>query len=68
MLEAAMLARKFKFGCMTLADPDPSMSPIEVRDFLSAAYPEITNAVIGEPEAKGGHLVYTMNVPVREKG
>lgn len=67
-LEATTLPRQFKFGAMILNDPDPSMTPTQVRDLLSGGFPEITSAEIGEPTVKNGALVYPLTRPVGTKG
>lgn len=67
-LIATTLPRRFSFASMTINDPDPTLSPIQVRDLLSGAYPEITSAEIGEPVVKNGALVYALTRPVGTKG
>jgi PRTRC genetic system protein C len=67
-IESATLARQFRFGSMTVNDPDPSLSPVQVRDLLSGAYPEITASEVGEGEVKNGALVFSFNRPLGTKG
>jgi len=42
--------RIFKYGSLELQDPDPSMTPEQVREFYSSVYPELTQSVIEGPE------------------
>jgi PRTRC genetic system protein C len=44
---------------LQLADPDPALTPEQVRDAYAAQYPEITTAVIEGPDASGDKLVFT---------
>lgn len=41
---------------MKLPDPDPRMTPEEVKAIYSHQYPELTTAAIPGPEAAGDHL------------
>ena len=52
------LVREFSYNGVALVDPGPNLSPEQVRDMYSAAYPEITSAVIEGPERKADKLVY----------
>lgn len=62
------LTRSFTYNGVELPDPCSQYSPDAVRDFYSAAYPEITSAVIEGPESKGGKLVYSFRKAVGTKG
>ena len=44
-----VLPRIFKYNTMHLDDPDPKMSPEEVKEFYSNIYPELTQAEIEGP-------------------
>lgn len=61
------LEREFHYNGLVLADV-PGQSPEDVRSIYSAAYPEITAAVIEGPERKGEKLVYTFKRAVGTKG
>jgi PRTRC genetic system protein C len=39
-------AREFRWGAQILPDPDITMTPEEVRDYYSAAYPQLTTAAV----------------------
>jgi PRTRC genetic system protein C len=67
-MQVGALTRYFTFASLRLPDPDPRMSPEEVRTFYSAQYPEITTASITGPEAEGDKLQYRFGVAVGTKG
>jgi PRTRC genetic system protein C len=67
-LQTAELKRVFKYNSLSLQDPGPQYTPIQVRDLYSATYPEINTAAIEGPEEKSGELVYTFRRAVGTKG
>ncbi len=60
--------RAFKFNGIALQDPDPKMTPQQVKDFYAGIYPELTNAEIEGPEQKGATLQYEFRKAVGTKG
>lgn len=62
------LRRVFKYNSVDLPDPGAGLSAEDVRELLSATYPEILNATIEGPEEKDGQLVYTFKRAVGTKG
>ncbi len=61
--------RVFHFNGANLTDPDPSMSPEEVKKmYASSGYPALTNASVTGPETKDGKAVYTFKAAVGTKG
>jgi PRTRC genetic system protein C len=62
------LQREFKYNSVTLADPNPAFTLQQVRDFYASVYPEIVNADIDGPDAKGNKNVYTFRRAVGTKG
>lgn len=62
------LTRVFVSGGNPLTDPDTTMSPAQVKDFWTTAYPELTNAEITGPVKDGTKLVYTFNRSTGTKG
>lgn len=68
--EAAPRVRRiFSFNGAQLADPDPKMTPDEVRKFYSSnGYPTLTNASITGPETKDGKQIYSLKAAVGSKG
>lgn len=62
------LNRVFEYSGMVLPDPDVGMTPTQVRDTFSAAYPELTTAEVVGPETRGDKLVYTFRKAAGAKG
>lgn len=69
-MEKIQLKRKFVIDKknITLADPDPSMSPDQVMQFYSNTYPELVTSSAQGPEYKDDSLVYTFKTTVGTKG
>ena len=67
-LQTVELKRVFKYNALSLQDPGPQYTPIQVRDLYSATYPEINTAAIEGPEEKNGELIYTFRRAVGTKG
>ncbi len=44
------LRRIFRLGDLTLADPNPNMTPEQVRTFYKTEHAELATAGIGSPE------------------
>ncbi|HRV29175.1 MAG TPA: PRTRC system protein C [Spirochaetia bacterium] len=54
---------------VTLSDPDPMMTPKQVRDHYSLLYPHITSAKISNPKInEEGKSVYQIDHQVGERG
>jgi PRTRC genetic system protein C len=63
------MIREFHFNGMRLADPDPGMTPDQVRNmYASSGYAELTNASITGPKTEGGRQVYEFKKAVGTKG
>ncbi|OGP24996.1 MAG: carbamoylphosphate synthase large subunit [Deltaproteobacteria bacterium GWB2_55_19] len=60
--------RIFKYGSLELQDPDPSMTPEQVREFYSSVYPELTQSVIEGPEYGEDSIKYEFSRSVGTKG
>lgn len=60
--------RAFKFSGMTLQDPDPKLSPQQVKEFYAGIYPELTNAEIEGPKVDGATVQYEFRKAVGTKG
>lgn len=67
-IQTTTLTRTFSYGGMTLPDPGAALSPEEVRDVYSTAYPELVSASIEGPEKRGDTLTYTFKKGVGTKG
>jgi len=50
--------REFRWGAQILPDPDPDMTPEEVRDYYAAVYPELTTAVVQSEEGADGQVTF----------
>ena len=61
---------KLKKGNNTLKldDPNPDMLPVEVMDFYSMTYPELTTASVYGPECEDDSVVYRFNTTIGTKG
>ncbi|KVK89439.1 PRTRC system protein C [Burkholderia sp. MSMB1498] len=57
-ISIAPVVREFLYNGMTLMDPGPTFSPIQVRDLYTAQYPELTTAAVDGPEIKGELMHY----------
>lgn len=62
------LERSFCYNGLYLPDPDPQLTPEQVRDLYAATYPEITTAAIEGPEATGETMQYKFTRAIGTKG
>jgi PRTRC genetic system protein C len=67
-MKTEALAREFRYNGAKLADPAPTFSLQQVRDFYANTYPEIVNAEIEGPEVVGNANVFTFRRAVGTKG
>jgi PRTRC genetic system protein C len=67
-LSVSALKREFVYGSQVLPDPDPSLSVEQVRDALTAAYPEIATAALAGPEVTDTAVRYTFSRAIGSKG
>jgi PRTRC genetic system protein C len=67
-IQTRALQRSFNYMGLELADPDPALTPEQVRDAYAAQYPEITTAVIEGPDASSDKLVYKFTRAIGTKG
>ena len=68
MIEAKVLARSFTYNGVKLPDPDPKMTPEEVKTIYSHQYPELATAAITGPEGTAETLHYSFVRAIRTKG
>ena len=68
MLETKAVTRSFKFGNRKLPDPNPKLSPAQIKDHYAALYPELTSAAVEGPQLKNGEQVYTLATQLGTKG
>lgn len=67
-MQTGVVTREFSFDGVKLPDPDPSLSPEEVRSVLATLYPDIATASITGPEAVGDKLRYNFVRAIGAKG
>ena len=67
-MQTSALKRTFTFNGVKLPDPDPKLSPEEVRGTLATLYPDIATASITGPEAVGDQLRYNFVRAIGAKG
>ncbi len=63
-----ILKRVFKHDKIELTDPNPKLSPNEVKRIYSNKYPELITANIDGPEYKDGVSVYKFTTSFKPKG
>ncbi len=68
MITETRMAREFSYNGVKLPDPNPAMTPEEVRQFFATQYPDITTASITGPEAEGDKLRYSFTRAIGSKG
>ena len=60
--------RVFKYGQITLEDPDPALSVEKVKEFYANVYPELTQSEIDGPKDENGQIVVEFEKTVGTKG
>jgi PRTRC genetic system protein C len=60
--------RTFAYSSITLPDPNPRLSPEEVKTLFAAQYPELVTAAINGPEVVGDKLRYEFVRAIGAKG
>lgn len=68
MLKIEPVTRSFRFNKRVLPDPNPKLSPAQVKDLYATHYPELASAAIEGPELKADKQVYTFVRHVGTKG
>jgi PRTRC genetic system protein C len=67
-VQVRAMERTFAYNGLQLPDPDPRLTPEQVRDLYASSYPEITTASIEGPDASGGTLRYKFTRALGTKG
>lgn len=67
-IEIQTLTRTFSFNGVNLPDPGPDFSPEEVKDVYVNMYPDLSTAVLSEPEISGDQVTYKFVRNVGTKG
>jgi PRTRC genetic system protein C len=62
------LTRTFSFNGVNLPDPGPDFSPEEVKDMYVNMYPDLSTAVLSEPDITGDAVAYKFVRNVGTKG
>jgi PRTRC genetic system protein C len=68
MIDAKVLSRSFTYNGVKLPDPDPRMTPEDVKAAYSHQYPELATAALTGPEASGEQLIYSFVRAIGTKG
>jgi PRTRC genetic system protein C len=68
MLQTKPVTRSFTFNKRNLPDPNPKLSPAQVKDLYASQYPELASAAIEGPELKDGQQRYSFVRQVGTKG
>jgi PRTRC genetic system protein C len=68
MIDAKPLSRSFTYHGVKLPDPDPRMTPEEVKSLYSHQYPELATAAISGPEASGDQMQWSFVRAIGTKG
>jgi PRTRC genetic system protein C len=67
-IKIEQVERKFKYNALVLDDPDPAMTPEQVKDYYADIYPELTQAGIEGPEFSDTTKEYEFKKAVGTKG
>lgn len=67
-ITASALRREFVYNGTVIPDPNPALTPEQVRDTLVAVYPEIATAALSGPEMKGDVARFNFSRAIGSKG
>ena len=68
-MQVVDLRREFKYNSIKLSDPNPALTPEEVKDFYQALqFAELNNSLVEGPVTKDGVATYTFTRAVGSKG
>lgn len=67
-VQTRSLERSFSYNGLRLPDPDPRLTPEQVRDAYASSFPEITTAVVEGPDASGDTLQFKFTRHIGTKG
>jgi PRTRC genetic system protein C len=67
-LEVTQIIRTFNFNGVSLPDPGPDFTPQEVQEMYVNMYPDLSTAVLSEPEYSGDKVSYKFVRNVGTKG
>lgn len=60
--------RRFLWGAQVLDDPDPGMTPEQVRDYYAEMWPELTTAAVEIKDEASGEVTFAKQVPATVGG
>ena len=67
-MKSTPMIRSFRYNNQNLGDPNPSLSPEQVKEIYAATRPELASAGIEGPELVYGKRIYTFVRQVGTKG
>ena len=67
-MQSTPIARSFRYNNQNLGDPNPSLSPEQVKEIYAATRPELATAGIEGPEIVNGRRIYRFVRQVGTKG
>ena len=67
-MQSTLVTRGFRYNNQNLGDPNPSLSPEQVKEIYAATRPELATAGIEGPEIVKGRRLYTFIRQVGTKG
>lgn len=68
-IKITKVTREFTYKGNTLPDPNPNLSPDQVRELYAAQYPELINGVVTDPEGDDPSIqTYGFQVSAGTKG
>jgi PRTRC genetic system protein C len=67
-MTATTTPREFLWCGATLADPDPGLSAVQVRDIYATQFPELATASVGQAKEQNGRQVIEFTKKVGTKG
>lgn len=67
-MQEIQITRSFKYNSVTLPDPNPALSPDQIREFFATQYPELNNATVEGPVTKNAVATYTFTRAAGAKG
>lgn len=68
MADITSIPRIFKFENAEFPDPDPNMSPEQVKQFYSVEHPELTTGTVIGPTYKDNQAIFTLSTSYKPKG
>ena len=67
-IQVQTITRTFSFNGVNLPDPGPDFTPEEVKDVYVNMYPDLSTAVLQDPEIAGDTVAYKFVRNVGTKG